>query len=154
MTTRELQGTRYNLTLAGYQALAGCAHIGEECPDRCYCTCRECHPMTAEPTLELLAPDGSPGETLRDHAIAAVEAAADPDERARIDNVIEEWARSGLPWSLNDIRPQLAGIRGSLMGARVHTAARRGLIVDTKERVKSTLPSTHAAELKVWIGAL
>lgn len=104
---------------------------------------------------ELLTDSLEVAETLRDNAIAAVEAAADPDERRRIDNVIEELARNGEPFSANDARGLLHGVRPALIGARFMAAAARKppLIVHTGKRVRSTLASTHAHKIDEWIGA-
>lgn len=103
----------------------------------------------------LLGDDLSIAEALRDHALAAVNAAAGPDQRKRIDDVIEELARNGEPFSANDARALLHGVRPALIGARFMAAAARKppLIRQTGNRVRSTLPSTHAHKIDEWIGA-
>lgn len=101
-----------------------------------------------QPTSDGLAE----GRRLADHGMAIVEAASTEEQRAAIDRVIDEYAAAKVPFSLNDIRDRLPAARPNLRGARVMNAAKHGLIVDTKETVPSTLPSTRGHKLTVWVG--
>lgn len=102
-----------------------------------------------QPTYDGLAE----GRRLAEHGMALVEAASTEEQRAAIDQVIDEYAAAKVPFSLNDIRDRMPAARPSLRGARVTHAARRGVIVDTRETVPSSLPSTRGHKLTVWIGA-
>lgn len=93
------------------------------------------------------------GRVLQQRGMRLVEDASTDEQRAAIDTVIAEWARSGRCFSLNDLRDELPTTRPALRGARVMAAARHGLIRKTDERVPSTLPSTRGHELPVWVGA-
>jgi hypothetical protein len=84
--------------------------------------------------------------------IARADAAADPDARAAIDAAIARLAATGEEWSANELRVHVPGITGAIMGARFSAAAKAGLIRDTGKRVPSTLGSTHAHEVRVWVG--
>jgi hypothetical protein len=84
--------------------------------------------------------------------IARADAAADPDARAAIDAAIVRLAATGEEWSANELRAHVPGITGAIMGARFSAAAKAGLIRDTGKRVPSTLGSTHAHEVRVWVG--
>lgn len=85
----------------------------------------------------------------RDAALERVEAHADDADRAAIDQVLEACIAAGRPFSANDARPYLDGVRPALIGARFMAAARRGLIVRT-DWVTSTDPSTHARPIALW----
>lgn len=102
---------------------------------------------------ELLTDDLSLGEALRDLGMREATAAADPDEVVRVDRVIKAWADRHQPFSANDVRPELHGVRPMLVGARFRYAAKANVIRDTGEMVKSTLPSTRGHRIPVWIGA-
>lgn len=93
------------------------------------------------------------GRELADHGMRLVEAASTEAQRAAIDHVIDEWARSGRCFSLNDLRVEFPHTRPALRGARVMHAAKAGRIRDTGETVPSTLPSTRGHRLVVWTGA-
>jgi hypothetical protein len=84
--------------------------------------------------------------------IARADAAADPNARAAIDAAIARLAATGEEWSANELRVHVPGITGAIMGARFSAAAKAGLIRDTGKRVPSTLGSTHAHEVRVWVG--
>ncbi len=77
---------------------------------------------------------------------------AHPDDRARIDAVLSRFIGSGRPFSANDTRPHLSGVKGSVIGARFQAAARAGRMKRTGERVTSTDPGTHAHRIDEWIG--
>lgn len=82
-----------------------------------------------------------------------MEATADahPADVDAVDRVLVAVIRQGADFSLNDLRPHLRHVENrNVIGSRVQTFARRGLIRDTGTRVKSTDPGTHAAEIKVW----
>lgn len=92
------------------------------------------------------------GETLRDEGMARTTEAADAQDIAVIDQAIAELNRSGREWSANDLRDLLPEVRQPLIGARMRAAAKRRQM----RRVSytpSTLPSTHAHPVAVWVGA-
>lgn len=88
---------------------------------------------------------------LRDEGMAAVEAAADPRVIVLIDGEIELANKSGRRWSANDIRDRLPVSAHQLVGARVRAAARRKDCMPVGY-TPSTLPSTHAHPIRVWLG--
>lgn len=90
---------------------------------------------------------------LKDHGQHQAEAAADMRVVAIIDEVIRQAAASGRPFSANDIRGAFSVTSRGLVGARVDAARKRGELVATDRRVRSTLPSTRGAWLTVWVGA-
>ena len=95
-----------------------------------------------------------PEEALRDAGMAQTENAADPRVILAIDAAIDRFNASGRPWSANDLRDELPVSHGPLVGARVRAAAaRRPVEMVCVGRVPSNLKSTHAHEIKVWIGA-
>jgi hypothetical protein len=92
-------------------------------------------------------------EALRDAGMEAAEAAADPRLVLMVDNVIADLNASGRKWSANEARDLLPVVAGPLVGARVRAAAmRRPVEMVSVGRVKSTLLSTHSAEIRVWQG--
>lgn len=101
-------------------------------------------PLTWEPTTldEALK--------ARDEGIAQVEAAADDQDRAVIDQAIREVAARGVRFSANDVRPLLPAVRPALIGARFLAAANRKEIRRVGY-VKSTDPKTHAHPIAEWI---
>ncbi|GAB3853722.1 hypothetical protein GCM10028801_06840 [Nocardioides maradonensis] len=92
----------------------------------------------------------------RDEGIAQAENAADPRVIVAIDDVIERAIASGRRFSANDIRDQFPTVSNGLIGARMRSYATRrvdGLPLMKKVgTVPSTLKSTHAHDIKVWIG--
>jgi hypothetical protein len=94
----------------------------------------------------------SAGAHLRDQGIAQAEAHADPRLIAMIDAFIDEANASGQPWSANTIRDRIPVVGQGLVGARVRAARNRREMVHTGRYVQSTLPNTHRAEIKVWVG--
>lgn len=102
--------------------------------------------MTSTPIFEAMM--------RRDHGMADAENAADPRVILAIDAAITKANASGLRWSANDIRDSLPVSHRGLVGARVRAAAmRKPVEMVPVGRTKSNLPSTHRAEIKVWIGA-
>ncbi|WP_211208742.1 hypothetical protein [Aeromicrobium marinum] len=91
------------------------------------------------------------GTVARDLGIAAT-VEAHPDDAARVDEVLNRFIRSGKPFTANDTRPLLTGVKGSVIGGRFNAAARRGLMRRTGKRVPSTDPGTHAHRLDEWQG--
>jgi hypothetical protein len=90
----------------------------------------------------------------RDEALAAVDVRTDEWTRRTVDQALRDLARSGEPFSANDLRPLLPpGIPGPTIGARFQAAARAGLIRKTDRRVPSTDARTHAHEIAVWEAA-
>ena len=89
----------------------------------------------------------------RDEAMATARHAADPRISEVIDAHIADANATGEPWSANDIRDQMpAGNRG-LVGDRVRAAAlRRPVEMVQVGRTPSTLESTHAKDIGVWVG--
>lgn len=73
-----------------------------------------------------------------------------PTDAARVDAVLETFIRSGLEFSLNDMRPHLADVKArNVIGARINAAARA-------KRIKrigyepSTQPETHGHPIARW----
>lgn len=93
-------------------------------------------------------------EQARDAGIAQREQHADARWIAIVDAVIERWAKSGRTFSANDIRDELPVSARDLVAGRIRSAWMRkpALIVAVGE-VKSTLKSTHAKRITVWLGA-
>lgn len=93
-------------------------------------------------------------EALRDAGMQQAENHADPRVILAIDAAIERANASGRPWSANDIRDEMPTTESKgLVGARVRAAAaRRPRVMDCVDREPSDLPSTHKAEVKVWVG--
>lgn len=92
------------------------------------------------------------GNVLKFEAVARVDAAADPDLRAMVDEEIRRAAAGGLTFSANDFRDQLPDDVGPLMGARFLAASKAGLIVHVGYE-QSTKASTHAHDVKTWRAA-
>ena len=93
------------------------------------------------------------GATLRDEGHERTEAHADPRILVAIDAKIDELNASGRAWSANDLR-DLIPTAGPLIGARVRAAAtRRPVEMVRVGYVPSTLPSTRAHPVALWIGA-
>ena len=80
-------------------------------------------------------------------------AAADFRVVAMIDLAIARANRTRAEWSANDIRDQFPTVRNGLVGARVDAARKRGEMTHVAF-IRSSLPSTRGAWIKVWRGAL
>lgn len=93
-------------------------------------------------------------EQLRDEGMAqATQADRDGWDAAVIDQAITHLAESGRRFSANDLRQLLPEVRQPLIGARVRAAAQRRQIRRV-DYTASTLPSTHAHPIAVWVGAV
>jgi hypothetical protein len=79
--------------------------------------------------------------------------AAHPDDAARVDAVLERFIRGGRPFSANDTRRHLVGVKGAVVGAGFRKAAQSGRIVRTGRRYASTDPGTHAHQIDEWVAA-
>jgi hypothetical protein len=94
-------------------------------------------------------------EQARDAGIAQAEHAADPRVIVAIDDVIERAIASGRRFSANDIREKFPTAE-QLIGARIRSYATRRVdgrpLMKKVGTVPSTLKSTHAHEIKVWLG--
>lgn len=88
----------------------------------------------------------------RDQGIERAENAGDQWDRSCIDKAIAETAKSGQPFSANDVRPLLGEVRRSLIGARFSAAQKRGDIRHCGY-VRSTDPATHAHPVALWVKA-
>lgn len=96
-------------------------------------------------------PNCGEGEALGEQGMAQV-AGNHPDDAARVDAVIESFARSGLEFSANDMRGHLTSVVArNVIGARLRAAAKRGRICRTGW-VASTQPETHGHHIACWIG--
>lgn len=91
--------------------------------------------------------------TIKRTAIAAVNDAAPADVKNRVDRAIIRLASAGREFSANDLRTELEGVPGPVVGGRFNALAKQGVIVQTGGRVPSNLGSTHGHELKCWRGA-
>jgi len=87
----------------------------------------------------------------RDEGMARTTEAAGDDEITVLDAAIARMAATGDVFSVNDIRSELDGVRGPLVGARFSFARRRGLIVPVSY-TPSTEPRTHAHPVRTWQG--
>lgn len=90
----------------------------------------------------------------RDAAMAMAEDAAAAKELdvAAIDTAIAAYAATGDPFSANDLRHVLPeDLPSSLFGARFMAASKQRLIRKAGY-VPSTKESTHAHEIRIWIG--
>ena len=90
---------------------------------------------------------------LKAAGIAMANAHAPADVKARIDAAIRRIAASGRPFSANDLRVELAGITGPVVGGRFTALSNAGVIRFTGQRVPSNLGSTHGHESKGWRAA-
>lgn len=93
------------------------------------------------------------GQAGRDEGIARTTEAASDDEITRLDAAIARMAHTGEVFSANDIRSELEGIRGPLVGARFRAAATSGLIAPVSY-TPSTDPRTHHHPIRTWQGAV
>lgn len=86
---------------------------------------------------------------LKASGIAAANTAP-ADVKDRVDRAILRVARIGQEFSANDLRTDLVGVPGPVVGGRFNALAQQGLIAPTDRRVPSNLGSTHGHEIKVW----
>lgn len=92
-------------------------------------------------------------EQLRDEALANAEQAADPRLSLAVDKVIAEYAATQMPFSANDIRDSLPVVAAPLVAARIRAAyMRKPPDIRAVGYTRSSLPSTHAKPLVVWVG--
>lgn len=87
------------------------------------------------------------------NGIAAANDNAPADIKERIDSAIRRMAATGREFSANDLREQLAGIEGPVVGGRFTTLSNANVIRFTGRRVPSNLASTNGHEIKVWVAA-
>lgn len=93
------------------------------------------------------------GRRLRDEGMARTEAAnVDGIDKQIIDTAIHRLNVSTPVWSANDLRVMCPGVRQPLIGQRIRAYAKRKLIVHVGY-TRSTLPSTHAHDIKTWMSA-
>lgn len=108
--------------------------------------------MTVAEAIDAAERDLAAGRALRDEGQAHAEQAAGEWDCAVIDQAIREFARRGVPFSANDIRPLLpATTRRPAIGARFMAARRRGFIRPVGY-TPSTDPATRAHPVRVWEG--
>ncbi len=98
------------------------------------------------PLAEQLAREG------RDLGMART-VAAHPDDAARVDAVLARFIASGRPFSANDTRAELEGVKGSVVGSRFSAASKARRIKRTGNRFPSTDPGTHLHHIDEWIAA-
>ena len=93
-------------------------------------------------------------DALRDEGMRQAEEHADMLIIASIDAAIDRANASGERWSANTIRDQFLTTKSKgLVGGRVRAASqRRPAEMVAVGREPSNLPSTHKAEIKVWVG--
>lgn len=92
----------------------------------------------------------------RDEGIAQVENAADPRVILAIDAEIQKAIASGRRFSANTIRDKFPVCDEHLVGGRVNSFANKRVdghaLMVAIGREPSSLKSTHAHEIKVWLG--
>lgn len=89
----------------------------------------------------------------RDAAIEAVEAGADPDWFARAMSVVVELARSGRPFTSDDVWDQLpTTAEPRALGAVMRRVAVDRLIAKTGRTLPSRRVENHARPLAEWVG--
>ena len=97
------------------------------------------------------------GRAMRDAGIEQANLAATPAVSAAIDDAIEALIDAGTPFSANDLRPRFPAAGPGLIGARMRSYATRRVdgrpLMVPVGRTPSNLPSTHAHEIRVWLGA-
>lgn len=79
--------------------------------------------------------------------------AAHPDDAARVDQVLAKFIATKKPFTANDTRPELVGVKGSVIGSRFSAASKANRIRRTGNRFPSTDPATHAHHIDEWIAA-
>ena len=88
----------------------------------------------------------------RDEGMAQAESADQFGwERSLIDQAIDAFAGTGLPFSANDLRPLLPDVRPSLIGSRFMAASVAGRI-RRAGATTSTKKNTHSKDVALWVG--
>lgn len=98
--------------------------------------------------------DVAEGRRRRDEAVAVARAATHTGWRLVVDRVIEDLARSGRPFTAEDVRARSGDPLGSspaAMGAAFSAAHRAGLIVPVGFDVAKR-PEAHCRPIRVWQG--
>lgn len=91
-------------------------------------------------------------DALRDQGLAIVDSAESDDWKARADAAMERLARSGQPFSSEDLRAEVGDPEhANAMGAVFHRAARRRLI-RRYGFVTYQRPESHAHVGIAWVG--
>lgn len=74
------------------------------------------------------------------------------DEAVLIRQIVTEQARTGVPFTMNDIRPKLATVKNkNKIGDAFRALKKSGVIADTRRTTPSTDPKTKGHEIKIWI---
>lgn len=102
------------------------------------------------------------GEELKAQGQQAAMSAAELNEwKVQFYTAVAELAALDTPFTSEDVtyriglpRTTVQTNRNNAVGAMMSAAAKRGVIQKTGRRVKSKRPSSHAAELTQWIGAI
>ena len=120
--------------------------------DRCSnCGCHE-----VQGHIEPCTPTGPLGLLLarqgRDEGMSRT-VAAHPDDAQKVDAVLARFIASGRPFSANDTRRELTGVKGSVVGSRFSAASKARRIKRTGRRFPSTDPGTHLHHIDEWIAA-
>ena len=104
------------------------------------------------PTLFDAATDE--GRRLRDEGMKVAEHASHPWVKEAMDRAIERWAKRREPFTSDDVRDEVEVLASSagLLGARINSAARRGLIRKTGAYRQSRRASRHGGVVAEWIG--
>lgn len=89
------------------------------------------------------------GQRLRHQGQAQATHAADPRTLLHVDSVIAEAVASGQPFSANDLRDRLPVTSRGLVGARLDSVRKRGLI-EAVGFEPSTLKSTRGHRILIW----
>ena len=94
------------------------------------------------------------GRRRRDGGMKVAEFASHPWVKTAIDRAIGDRAKSGVAFTSDDIRDEVELLASSsgLLGARINSAARRGLIRKTGHYVQSRRASRHGGVVAEWIG--
>lgn len=111
--------------------------------------CPVCHPCS--PTAVWAAP--GPPEAVQPALLGPEQVTAPADVQAAIDRLIAAVAATGEVFDANVLRSQMhaAGGSGTIFGARLRAAQRRGLIRATGYTA-STSPDTHGKPIRQWVG--
>lgn len=91
-------------------------------------------------------------EQERDAGMARREIHADPRLIAIVDFFIAKHASSGRPFSANCLRDEVPTLASKYVGNRLRAAYMRKELIPVG-KVRSTLRSTHAKEIGVYVGA-
>ena len=95
------------------------------------------------------------GRRRRDDGMRTAEHASHPWVKEAMDRAIERWAKRREPFTSDDVRDEVEVLASSagLLGARINSAARRGLIRKTGTYRQSRRASRHGGVVAEWIGA-